>query len=133
MQDSEVTKDASRLLISKRAAGGFVYTINSPLSSGGGVLVGIQRDSLLKHLVEIAGLDKSFYLNCEHALDSLSEADHVYQSLVHGPEQHFPSTLENYYEGLIPYALSELDDSITALQKLYLICTGAELRRGKLR
>ncbi|CAM5494537.1 hypothetical protein AFAE65S_03657 [Alcaligenes phenolicus] len=131
---SGVTEDATLLSISKSPAGSYVYMItNSAGSSHGGVLVGIQRDSLLKYLVEIAALDKSFYSKCEIALDGLSEADHVFQSLVHGPEKHFPSTPESYYKGLADYGLGELDDSIAALQELYLLCTGSVLRQGKLR
>jgi hypothetical protein len=134
MQESGVTKDATRLSISKSPAGGYLYMIKNSTGSGhGGMLVGIQRDSLLKYLVEIAGLDESFYSKCEIALDGLSEADHVFQSLVHGPEKHFPSTPENYYEGLADYGLGELNDSIAALQDLYLVCTGSVLRQGKLR
>lgn len=98
--------------------------ITDPSGSGsGGVLVGIQRGIFLKYLVEIAGLDEGFYSKCEIALDGLSEADHVYQSLVHGPEKHFPSTPEGYYKGLIDYGLEELNDSIAGLQELYLVCT----------
>lgn len=134
MQESGVTADASDLSISKGQAGGYVFIIKDRDGSGyGGVLVGVQRDSLLKHLVEIAGLDENFYSKCEVALDCLSEADHVYQSLVHGPEKHFPSTPENYYQGLIDYGLRELNDSIAALQELYLVCTGSVLQQGKLR
>ena len=134
MQESGVPEDATRLSLSKSPAGGYVYMITNHAGSGsGGVLVGIQRDSLQKYLVEIAGLNEGFYSKCEIALDGLSEADHVYQSLVHGPEKNFPSTPENYYEGLIDYGLRELSDSIAALQELYLACTGSVLQQGKLR
>lgn len=134
MQESGVTEDATRLPLSKSSAGGYVYMITDHTGSGsGGALVGIQRDSLLKYLVEIAALNEDLYSKCEIALDGLSEADHVYQSLVHGPEKHFPSTPENYYEGLIDYGLRELKDSIAALQELYLACTGSALLQGKLR
>ncbi len=134
MQESGVTEDAARLSLSKSTAGGYVYMITDHSGSGlGGVLVGIQRDTFLKYLVEIAGLDEGFYSKCEIALDGLSEADHVYQSLVHGPEKHFPSTPESYYEGLIDYGLRELNDSIAGLQELYLVCTGSVLQQGKRR
>jgi hypothetical protein len=134
MRGSGVTEDASRLSISERPAGGYAYMItDGRASSIGGVLVGIQREYLLKHLVEIAALNESFYSKCQVALDGLSEADHVYESLVHGPEKHFPSTPEGYYEGLIDYGLSELNDSIAALKELYLACTGSVLQQGKLR
>jgi hypothetical protein len=83
--------------------------------------------------VEIAGLYGSFYAKCEIAFDGLSEADHVFQLLVHGPEKHFPSTLENYYDGLIDYGLRELKDSVNGLQELYFLCTGTVLEHGKLR
>lgn len=134
MRESGVTEDATRISLSKSAADGYVCMITDPDGHGtGSVLVGIQRDTFLKYLVEIAGLDQEFYSRCEIALDSLSEADHVYRSLVHGPEKHFPSTPENYYDGLVDYGLSELNDSITALEGLYLFCTGSALQRGKLR
>lgn len=134
MQESGITVDAARLSLSKSAAGGYVYMITDHRGSGaGGMLVGIQRDTFLKYLVEIAGLDEGLYLKCETALDGLSEADHVYQSLVHGPEKHYPSTLENYYDGLIDYGVRELNDSIAGLEELYLVCTGSVLQEGKLR
>ncbi|MFM0389636.1 hypothetical protein [Paraburkholderia dipogonis] len=134
IQEFGVAEDASRLSISESPAGGYVFMITDRDGSGrGGVLVGIQRDSLLKHLVEIAALDEMFYSKCEFVLDGLSEADHVYQSLVHGPEKHFPSTPEHYYEGVVDYGLRELNDSIAALKELYLVCTGSVLRQGKLR
>jgi hypothetical protein len=134
MLESGVAADAAGLSVSKSAASGYVYMITDHNGSSlGGVLVGIQRDTFLKYLVEIAGLDEDLYSKCEIALDALSEADHVYQSLVHGPEKHFPSTLENYYEGLIDYGLRELTYSISGLQALYLVCTGSVLQQGKLR
>jgi hypothetical protein len=134
MQTSGVTKDANRLTLEKSPAGGYIYTISDHSGSGiGGVLLAIQRDTFLKYLVEIAGLDASFYAKCEIALDGLSEADHVFQLLVHGPEKHFPSTLENYYDGLIDYGLRELKDSVNRLQELYFLCTGTVLEHGKLR
>ena len=134
MRESGVSEDASRISISKRAGGGFLVMVeDGDGSGGGGMLPSIQRDALLKHLVEIAALDESFYAKCESALDGLSEADHVHQSLVHGPDKHFPSTPENYYEGLIDYGLGELNDSAAKLKNLYLACTGSELKRGKLR
>jgi len=99
----------------------------------GGVLISIQKDYILKHLVEIAGLNESFYSKCEIALDGLSDANHIYQSLVNGPDKHFPYTPENYYEGLIDYGLEQLNDSIVAVQELFLACTGSVLEHGKLR
>ena len=134
IKEHGVTEDAARLSLSNNAAGGYIYMITDHSGSGvGGVLIAIQRDTLLKYLVEIAGLDEGFYSKCEIALDGLSEADHVYQGLVHGPEKHFPSTPENYYKGLIDYGLAELNESIARLQELYLVCTGSVLQQGKLR
>lgn len=134
MEGSGVCEDASRLSISKRPIGGYAVMIKGDEGSGGGaVLPSIHRDTLLKHLVEIAGLDERFYAECEAALDGLSEAEHVYHSLVEGPEEYFPSTRENYYQGLIDYGLDELRDATASLKRLYLACTGSELKRGKLR
>lgn len=134
MQDVGVAEDAARLSLSKRPAGGYVFILTDLKGSKqGGVLVGIQRETFLKYLVEIAGLDERLYSKCEIALDGLSEADNVYQSLVHGPEIHFPSTNEDYYKGLIDYGIGELNDSINGLKALYFACTGSELQKGKLR
>jgi hypothetical protein len=134
MQAFGVTEDATRLSIENNPSGGYIYMISDAAGPcHGGVLVGIQKDSLLKYLVDIAALDESFYWKCESALDGLAEADHVFQSLVHGPKKHFPSTAENYYDGLTEYGLRETNDSIAALQELYLACTGSVLQQGKLR
>jgi len=134
IQKAGISEDASRLVIEKSMAGGYLYDITSQIGSReAGILNNIQRDSLLKHLVEVAALDEKFYLTCETALDGLSEADHIFRSLVHGPAKHFPSTPENYFEGLAEYGLRELTDSLTALQVLYVACTGSVLQDGKLR
>lgn len=129
-----VDKDAARLSLSKREAGGYTYIITDLNGSyQAGVLAGIQRETLLKYLVEIAGLDESLYSKCEIALDGLSEADNVYQSLVHGPQKHFPSTAEDYYSSLADYGIDELKKSISGLKELYFVCTNSELKQGKLR
>jgi len=134
IQESGVTEDATCLSIVKSPTSSYVYTITGSAGSlHGGMLTGIQREPLLKYLVEIAGLDESFYSKCESALDGLSEADHVFQSLVHGPDKNFPSTPENYFDGLAEYGLRELNDSVVALRELYLFCTGSVLQQGKLR
>lgn len=134
MQESGVSENASRLSISEHPTGRYSVMVTDAHGSGsGGALLGIQKDSLLKHLIEIAGLSESLYSKCELALDGLSEAEHVYQMLVHGPNEYFPSTPENYYDGVIYYGLGELDDSIASLRELYLVCTGSVLKQGKLR
>lgn len=134
MRESGITEDATRLSIENDPSGGYMYMIKD---AGGarhaGVLVGVQKDSIVKYLVDIAALDKSFYEKCDRALDGLSEADHVFQSLVHGPRKHFPSTAESYYDGLVEYGLRETADSVAALQELYFACTGSVLQQGKLR
>ena len=86
MHKSGVPEDATRLSLSKSPAGGYVYMITDHTGSGG-VLVGIQRASFQKNLVEIAGLNEDLYSKYEVALDCLSEAEHVYPLLVHGPEK----------------------------------------------
>ncbi|KAB0331008.1 hypothetical protein LSO07_04505 [Janthinobacterium sp. PLB04] len=134
MKEVGVAVDAARLSLSKREAGGYSFTLTDFKGSyQGGVLLGIQRETLLKYLVEIAGLDESLYSKCVIALDGLSEADNVYQSLVHGPEKHFPSTDEDYYDSLADYGIGELNDSISGLKGLYFVCTSSELKQGKLR
>lgn len=134
MQDARVSENSSRLSISERPAGGHVYMItDSVRHSCGGILNGVQKEVLLKCLIEVAGQDEDFYSKCETVVDRLSEADDIYQSLVHGPEIHFPSSPENYYEGLIDYAQGELNDVITALQDLHLSCTGHEITQVKCR
>lgn len=134
MKEVGIAEDAARLSLSKREAGGYMFILTEPNGSyHGGVLVGIQRETLLKYLVEIAGLDENLYSKCEIALDGLSEAGNVYQSLVHGPEKHFPSTAEHYYDSLADYGIDELNDSISGLKELYFFCTSSELKQGKLR
>jgi len=134
MRKASVQEDASRVSLSKSASGDFAVMVTDHDGSGqGGMLPALQRDALMKHLVEIAALDENLYVVCESALDGLAEAEHVFKSLVHGPDAHFPSTLENYYDGLIDYGLEELRDSSSALKKLYHSCTGLELGPGKLR
>jgi hypothetical protein len=133
IRDGGIYEDATRISFSTSPSGGHVYMLSGTGSDHGGSLISIQRDALLKHLIEIAGLDEDFYSKCEKALDGLSEANHVYNSLVYGPPSHFPSSQENYYEGLVDYGLEELRKSVDALKELYLACTGKGLERGKLR
>lgn len=97
------------------------------------MLLRIQKDVLSKHLVEIAALSEKLSPLCESALDALAEAEHVFNSLVYGPDAHFPSTRENYFDGLIDYGIEELNESALAVKRLYFSCTGHELIRGRLR
>lgn len=133
MKMAGVDKDASRISVSEARTSGYVVQINAGKNSSASVLRGVHRDALLKHLVDIAMLDERFYAKCESALDDLAEADHVYQSLVHGPPIHFPSTPENYYEGVIDYGVAQLSRSTDTLKTLYFACKGSELKRGRLR
>lgn len=134
MREVDIQEDAARVSFAESASGGFVVTITSRDGNGwGGMLQGVQKDVLLKHLVEIAALSEQLSLLCECALDALAEAEHVFSSLVYGPEAHFPSTRENYFDGLIDYGLEELRKSSSAVKELYFSCTGLELTRGKLR
>lgn len=134
MRDYGVAEDASIFSITRESAGDYSYTLTTHEGAwGGGVLRSIRRDSLLKHMVEIASFDGALYSKCESALDGLTEADHVYLSTVHGPGGNFPSTKENYYDGLIEYGIEELERSTASLKGLYRECTGSELTKGKLR
>lgn len=134
MQEVGVNVDAKRVSVMKDARGDFLVQLRRRDGCGSGyVLRLIQRETILKHLVEIASLDENFYSLCETAVSELAEAEHVHSSLVYGPPEYFPSSPENYYEGVIDYGLKELKDSVCALKALYLSCTGTELTKGRLR
>lgn len=134
LRNAGVDGDASIIQMHVDPAGGFILAVSA--DDGGGyatVLKSMQRDFLLKHLVDIAALDEILYSKCAAALDGLAEAEHVYQSLVHGPSVHFPSKPEDYYDGLIDYGLGELEDSNKSLKDLYFVCTGTSLTQGRIR
>ncbi|WP_157839622.1 hypothetical protein [Comamonas testosteroni] len=127
IKNKKLSENAAEISITSRPAGGFVVRYDR----GSYVQHGIRKDNFLKHLVDIASLDESFYKECESALNELSEAEHILLSLVHGPGADFPSTPNNYYEGLADYGVQNLAKSTTAIKRFYQICTGSELLRGK--
>ena len=127
-------KDASRFTLTTRAAGEVVVQLSDEDGSGHGwMLPRICTETLTKHLAEVAALDEEFFTVCEAAVGATAEADHIHRSLVQGPPAHFPSSRENYYEGLIGYGLKELQGVVAAIKALYLACTGTELTHGRLR
>lgn len=129
IQKKKLDEKASELSVTSHPAGGFVVMFRG----SGYIQRGIRRENFLKHLVDVASLDESFYNHCETAVDGLSEAEHVLLSLVHGPDRHFPSTPKNYYEGLADYGSDVLTASTEALKTFYQACTGTELKQGRIR
>lgn len=127
IKDAPVRDLASVLSITPDPSGGFVVIF----LENGYLQKGLRRENLVKHLVDIAALDESFYEHCNTVLDGVSAANHVLRSLVNGPDKHFPSTPHNFYRGLAEYGVDELARSREIIKNFYTLCTGSELPKAR--
>ncbi|TCA02427.1 hypothetical protein [Rhizobium leguminosarum] len=118
---------------SGRQSWGF-YDPNGTLARGGS-LPKVKLDTIERLAVEVAYVDGLLAEKVREALDSVLELQHLRNSAVdYGNDQpggHISAG--DLQEGFFDYALSELEDHYKSLSKLYLACTGKELRQHRLR
>ncbi|MBY3323806.1 hypothetical protein HFO02_09310 [Rhizobium laguerreae] len=93
----------------------------------GGSIPSLHLNAFEKFAVEAAYVDGEFAELVREALDSLLEAQHLRNSLIEY------SGDEMMQDGFFPYAVGELDRINAALSKLYMACSGAELKDHRLR
>lgn len=101
--------------------------------SGATPIPPVYRETISKHLLDIATLNEEFLHVAEAAYDALAEVQHVRDYLL-GIEPNSPNSLDREIDmGLAEYALEELRDAKAPLDALYLFCTGKELTKHRLR
>lgn len=93
----------------------------------------VHRDSLAKHLLDIATSDANFLQVAEDAYDALADVNHVRNYLLEmQPSTQCDDDTDSRY-GLAQYALGELEPAKRALDLLYEYCAGKKLTTHRLR
>lgn len=128
IQTAKVAEDPERLRISQTRTGHYSIMIHNPDGTGSGWnLRPIQRDTLLKHLSEVAALDDELFKLCEIVISVLESSAYSFSMLVHGPEPHWGVPLEVFYGAVPVGALAQLRAAEVELEKLHVFCTGESL------
>lgn len=92
----------------------------------------ISRTVFDKTYVQLASLDKELFDKAKDAYESLSEAEHVRNSLIDNIEApHIEG--DGFLVSFAEYGIEELVTVYLNLAKLYKECTGRELDKNKLR
>lgn len=94
------------------------------------MLFPVHRDFMSDHLLEVATLDKKLYEHLQQALDSVSELQHLKESLTQFIED---KDYGHLLQGFKEYSTGELSDAYENLNALYVECTGKKLESHRLR
>ncbi|MGJ0223536.1 hypothetical protein ACQUZK_09065, partial [Streptococcus pyogenes] len=83
-------------------------------------------------LLDVATDHQVLYSLVQSTLDALAELANARRQLISAPEQTDIGE-QNFLDGLAGYGLKRCEEARTALDKLYLHCTGKELTQHRLR
>jgi len=93
----------------------------------------ISRSVFNKTFVQLASLNFELFNEAKNAYESISEVEHVRNSLIDHITEEKESRPDGFLVSFAEYGLRELIDAYINLSKLYKSCTGNDLDKNKLR